>query len=55
MCFEVLLSATIAGDPCSHLRDDGFNAGNNVGWSRSITSVPRIIDDLDNALLWLKY
>jgi hypothetical protein len=43
------LSATIAGNSCSHLRDGDFIAGSNVDWSRSITSVSRIIGDLDNA------
>ena len=47
--FEVRLSATIAGNSRSHLRDGDLIAGSNVDWSRSITSVSWIIDDLDNA------
>jgi hypothetical protein len=33
--FEVLLSATVAGNSCSHLRDGDFIADSNVDWSRS--------------------
>src|ERR1700733_10274691 len=33
--FEVLLSATVAGNSCSHLRDGDFIADSNVDWPRS--------------------
>ena len=44
--FDVLLSA---GNSCGHLRDGDFIAGSNVDWSRSINSVPQVIDDLGYA------